>query len=429
MRTKTITGIFIILVLLFGACEPFQQALGSNGEYTDVVYSMDSSGNTTIELYLDGVGVPMNQTQRAMTLDLAKMSHDFFEVIFVNGALGTVSSPGTGTIARASWEIGQSAGIRGVDRAGTSGVDYERVSQASNGPAAVIFVGRKSDKTLLGIGHLTHVDRVAGTSVTPTSGSVTFTVVALNTKVTAGGDADQAQSGEQPGPLDATNASFITSAGATPSADTTPAHGTTLASWTALDKVEYPMFNLPKPGTGVGDVTQGLYKFQGCLSYEYALADSSNLGLVTAVRNYNDVTTDVKPSIMKRIPRFLSGGQAWEVNTAGWDQATTVDFTSTYAAYTHGNSFVPNVGILFTTKTQSESRIFSFVLQLPVFMVTEVRSTNGGPGAEVWFVRPGFGTTLYNLDNGVDSGGCVLMGVNIEAVDWLNIFTKGIGLD
>jgi len=440
MRTKTITGILIILVLLLGGCDILQQTLGNDGEYTDVVYSIDSSGRTDITLYLDGVGVPVTRSQRALTRDLAVMSHDFFEVIFVNGDITTNNS----TTARASWELGQNAGIVGVDRA-SPGRNYTAVTQTSNGPAAVIFVGRKSDKTLLGVGHLIHVDRAptpdnAGTNdnlLLPTSKSVTFQVVAINTRLTAGG---AGVATPQPGTLPLgsfwTGAAGTSGTGASAPTDST----NTVASWTGLDDVEYPMFNLPKFDTrAVGTATNfvvGLYKFFGPFK---SIAANASEGRPIASIDMEDAimvdrgtaTAPLTPQIMKRDPRYLSGGQTWYVNNVRNDTATLVSFqdlTGQFGAAGAGPAF-PHDGIkiLFEIKQKSDGGVFSFTFQVPVYMLTKDEATNGGPKYETWYIRPGYGPTQYDLDNGVDAGGCVLMGVNVQGIDWLDIFTTGVG--
>lgn len=441
MKRLAFTGLTVILVLFLAACGGEMSGVAPNSgeiEYTDVVYSKDGS---SIELYLDGVGVPVTAAQRALTLDLATMSHDYFEVIFINGT----------TRARASWEIGQSAGIRGVDRAATAGVKYDAVDGTAG--VAAIFVGRKSDRTLLGVGFLTHVDRIQGQTLTSSSKSVTFTVIPVNTRLTATGGGPQAQGTEQPGPLSYRPSFYLGAALATGTATAAPSDSTTgtRSKWTTLDGVEYPMFNIDKWTSTLVD-TAARYMFRGALSgtapsdTEAGLVASASVvppqqavvppRLNNAVKYFTTATL-AKPEIIKRDPRFLSGGALWYIQDSRMDQATTVrfavnkfggavpQFTEVAGATTGG--FDPNVDIVFTTKEQSIGGIFSFTFQIPVFLVTQTAATNGGPAAEQWYVRPGYGVPLYNLDNGVDAGGCVLMGVDLSDINWLEIFTRGIG--
>jgi len=412
MKTKTITGIAIILVVLLGACDLFQPpAVNNEVEYTDVVYSKDNSGNTNVTLYLDGVGVPSNESQRALTLDLAKMSHDFFEVIFIHGDV----------VARASWELGQNAGIRGVSRSG-AGVDYATTIYPTTPVAttgyASIFVGRKSDKTLLGIGKLTHVDHSNATqTVQATSSSVTFTVEALHTAIRG-----------RTAPNTAASSSTFQTATGDGTAYTTVSLANTRGTYTALGGVEYPLFTLPDPGTADTTIL-ATYSFEGIKTNPAnpgaALANLPAAKLVGPV---------MEPSITTREPRYLDGGVLWYAATQV-DQQTKVVFGSTFPT-TRGAQMPATVPLEFTTKSNSAG-IFSFTFQVPVYnniytdrvpsTPTGV-STNGGPDSVTWFVRPGFGTALYNLDDGYNAGGSVLMGVKITALDWLEIFTTGMGL-
>jgi len=414
MKRLAFTGITVILVLFLAACGGEMSGAPTSGgvEYTDVEYSADGK---SITLYLDGVGVPVTAAQRALTRDLAVMSHDYFEVIFQSGT----------TRARASWEIGQNAGIRGVERS-APGVDYAAVSGAT---AAVIFVGRKSDMTLLGVGHVIHVNRSTGTILGPTSRSVTFQVVAINTRVTAGGAGAPVG---QPGDLSDTNASFLTATGV-PGSSGVANTANTRASWTPLDGVQYPMFNLPKYDTVTAgnNTINALYKFFGPWTTQTAAPSEGrpvgSIAMGSAILIDGGVAPIVLTSqIMKRSPRFLSGGQTWYINSRE-DTATQVAITTT--GLTDGALFPATAGIpiVFTIYPQSDGGIFSFTFQIPVYMLTKGAPTNGGPTYETWYIRPGYGTAQYNLDNGVDAGGCVLMGVNVQSIDWLEIFTTGIG--
>jgi len=107
MKKIAITGLVIFLAMFVVTCDEGLPKGEAEVEYTDVVYSEDGS---TITLYLDGIGVPKTQAQRAITRDLAKMAYDYFEVVFI--ADSTPSS--LPVYARAQWELGQSAGISGV---------------------------------------------------------------------------------------------------------------------------------------------------------------------------------------------------------------------------------------------------------------------------------------------------------------------------
>jgi len=162
-------------------CDGLFDLQDGSDEWTDVEYEViGSPGNERVKsvtLYLDGKVVPKTQKQRAieraLTLEGARMSHDFFEAVFISGSV----------VARASWEIGQAAGISGVDRGavGGTGINYISADPASP-PCSTIFVGKKTGKTLLGVGYLTQVDGTAASTantVGEKTDSVTFTISPL----------------------------------------------------------------------------------------------------------------------------------------------------------------------------------------------------------------------------------------------------------
>jgi len=108
------------------------------------------------------------------------------------------------------------------------------------------------------------------------------------------------------------------------------------------------------------------------------------------------------------------------------DTETLVKIASTYINDTDFKNIVP---LEFTLQKLSYG-IFSFFIEIPVYMVIRddpnnletTKATNGGPDAVMWKIRTGLGSELYSLDDGRSSGGCVLMGVGVSALDWLEIY-------
>jgi len=184
MKCKTNKLVFYalaaVLVSLLFTCKPFggagdyDESGGGGGiTYTDVEYAPDGK---SITIYLDG-SAPV-RSSRALNLKMAQIGHDFFEVAFFD--------PATSKTARATWETGHAAGVNGVAR----GVDYRYATvpaatatgAVANAGAAILFVGKKSDKTLLAVGRLTGTDDPANggaTFVSANTKSVTFSVAAL----------------------------------------------------------------------------------------------------------------------------------------------------------------------------------------------------------------------------------------------------------
>jgi hypothetical protein len=407
VKKTAIAAILAVFALFLVTC--VGEAPGDSGEdvqYTDVVYSPDGR---SITLYLDGASVPVTPQQRALTLDLAKMSHDYFEAVFVSGA----------TIARASWEIGQAAGIRGVARGGTAGINYAAVT---GGDAAVIFVGKKSTKTLLGIGHVVQVDRglttEGTTSILPGSVSVTFAVYPLTTEI---GFADP-----PPGVLNGSNGTFMTSTGDTTTPYATVSSTNTLGSNTTLrGGAVFPVFQLPK-ATADGVTIAATYTIGGLA------------GTLTPAPPYpgvvkpdlNDAAMVIKPAsatvgleCMTRWPSYVVGGQTYDAIEAVIDTKTKVTASNNQ---TDATALVTTFDIVFTQKKDSTG-IFAWTFQVPVYAITRADSTNGGPAYTRWYIMPGFGPYQYLLDNGKDAGGTVLMGTDVGSLDWLEIFTIGVG--
>lgn len=416
MKRIVITGLIMVLVTMFvvtcGPGVPEEEV-----EYTDVEYSEDGS---RVTVYLDGVGVPITKAQRAMSTDLAKMAYDFLEVVFI-GATDTA-------VARASWEIGEAAGISGVPKP----IDYIWAGGKTSN-VAIMFVGRGEDKTLFGVGRIAEVDHSASSStappgfsgtwnggwatnnmpntiwarVTSNSKSVTFYLEAVKTGLVAGGDPTP------DGTLTWTDSFDYTGA----------ITGTTIdGTWLRADKssrltnlttnTSYPIYALPQAEDCTvvpsgGPQMGASYIFKGAaetFSGEIRFAKVPTLlggGIV----------------VQKRIPRYMDGGR-YKVPKDRIDTSSTIAL-GTYTPTAANVAIVPTIPLIFTTKG---SGIFSFYIEIPVYAITLNESQNKGPEAEIWKLRTGFGADLYSLDDGLAGGGCVLMGVGSStADDWLAI--------
>jgi hypothetical protein len=395
MKRIVVTGIILVLVMFAVTCEagfPKEEEV----DYTDVVYSEDG---TLITLYLDGVGIPVTKEQRAMTRNLAMMAYDYLEVVFINA----------GTIARTSWELGQAAGISGVKR----DVEYPAVTDAC------IFVGMKGDKTLLGVGKIVSVfpsNSVGPTNIATATRTVTFEVASILTGLCVW-DKNAASPGREIPPVTgpALTAAQIAAApalfdsfdwaagGSVPSAlYPKPAD----SSRFALGSVKYPIYTLPSDPLSDGETVNATYKFS-----TYGTAAN----FIPGIKHWEDAIS--KPLVQMRMPRYMDGGRYLQPK-ANINTDSIISIDSYIAAATDDTEFDPVVPIEFTI---FGSGIFSFYLQIPVFMVTKDEATNGGTEAEKWFIRTGLGSELYSLDSGKNSGGCVLMGIGVSDLDWLEI--------
>jgi hypothetical protein len=486
----------VIVVLAFAlvTCQPEVPEGGDGGDgggYTDVVYEYTgSSGDVrvkSVKIYLDGTVVPRTAAARKLDLEAARMGHDFFEVVFWSNRTGDPSA--VITVARASWEIGQQAGISGVYKNSPNGVDYTALTPrtgtatAANVGSSAIFVGKKSSKTLLGVGFLSHIndglidgDPVGDNLITDATNSVTFTVsplqtwlgfvppsaaapiVAENTVIT------KTIRGDQGGVATVGDvATFITAAGNTTitgtnhldygSASSTP--GVTKGSNRTLRTgAVYPQFDLPSVAnldSIVEDVTIKAVYTVGGLDLSGGTAPN-NKDLRTAVRTWGHITgtmqvtggsdvtgtgTTVTPVVptdnargglqfIKRTPAFLYQGTTYGLPNND-DKVTKI----TLDAETRSDQPFDDTMELTITQYRRSGGVFGITFQQPVYLLTVRTSTNNGPPkAEKWWIRPDYGQYQYLLDNGQDSGGMVLLATDLAGgTEWIEIKTTGIGFD
>jgi hypothetical protein len=392
MKKVIFGGLIVFLAVFLVTCGGFTPSLPTDGgdETPSVQYSPDGK---SVTLRLDGGGTD-KRAARALTDNLAKAGHDYFEVVFNNGA----------DVARASWELGEAAGIKNVPR------DFNY----SNAANAILFVGRKADKTLLAVGLLTSVD-TGGTTITPTSTTATFTVTAL----TAGADKDQATlESIWDDYIDGTTTSgipptFVT--GTDSSAPIADAAATTVIK--SLKDINtntvFPLYNIPGGGTVGATYTIG------CTSP--TTPGGGYPGTITGgIHSYlpGIRVAGTPAAIQPKIPRYPRGGGLYYEAPAPHASSTTIDITNNDTA---GAAFVP--GITFTIDingaTDNEG-VISFTFEVPVYAISN-NPMAGGPDSLTWYIRPGFGTNRYNLDDGLGSaGGAILLGVGaLASLDWL----------
>jgi hypothetical protein len=385
-------------------CAPF--AAGDYGEsgggitYTDVEYSPDGG---SITVYLDG-SKPVRQS-RALNLNNAKYGHDLFAVAFYRREAGRV------TIARAVWEKGQAAGVNGVVR----NVDYRYANIPaipSDSPtvkfgAAIIFVGKKSDKTLLAVGKLTGTnENPTATLVTENTRSVTFSVYAFNS-----GTSD-----------DADHSSFHTAALQNIGAPGGAGSGTPLTNAIAgntdvvsimFGKLFFPLYRLNKNLSTDPQVINAVYRFD---VYSGNFSDFHGGILQYAAPPYNIPSLATMESTDHLRPRYPRGDGTWEYDIlaerdGGLPNGTGLTITSTSPNI--DGSFQNPVEFEFISRTGMDGRVFAFSFQVPVFPLTNLDERGLH---DPWFLRPGYDSHWYDLDNGEGgNGGAILIGTgNIE---------------
>jgi hypothetical protein len=378
MKKIAILGIVIFLVLFMVTCEEWFPDV-EEVEYTDVVYSKDGS---RVTVYLDGVGVPLTKEQRAMSTDLAIFAYDYLEVVF----------SGPTVLARAVWELGMPAGISGVER------DEDYIVSGST--PAVLMVGRKEDKTLLGVGKIGDVDRQLEsdytgvnsdyptgpgpfTEVTSTSTSVTFWVEAIKSGLEVTDDTAATRPDFN---------SFKNGAGLFTS---------TRQAWSKVTgATKYPIYNV------TASTTAGSYTFYGA---------AADVDLKKVVKASGHAVA------FRRMPRFLDGN-LYRSPVSAYDFLSRVDAGANQTLDGNINNVIP---LEFTIRG---SGLFSFYIQMPVYAIKKTDADNvttGNPGFKpiIWVIRTGLGSELYSLDDGFANGGCVLISTGTQgAAEWLDIY-------
>jgi hypothetical protein len=331
---------------------------------------------------------------RALSKDIAQMGHEFFEVVFIYNNNGTTHT------ARVSWELGSPSGLAGVYRGanGGTGADYSGMTAtpAVNSGSAVIFVGKK-DKTLLGIGKLSMVDGVAGALITSRTETVTFEVAALKAGVSATNDLP-----------DKTNSSFWT--------DTTGGLAVSAANTVVETDIfihnplrVFPLFKLaPNAEAPTRFVTHAQYTF----GFE---SETTNPSLATY---WGAVIRAGKGMWEKRVPRYLITNGLYQYSSyLVQDKETTVTMTNNQ---TVGDVFVSNppnpltdgnpLTFTFDTTNTIDGSVFALAFSVPVYALSSTTGA-GGDKAVMWYLRPGFDTFLFDLDDGKNGpGGAIFIG-------------------
>jgi hypothetical protein len=304
------------------------------------------------------------------------MSYDYLEAVFVS----------TAGVVRAAWELGQPAGISGVNR-GTGAYGSSGTTRA-----ALLIAGKKNGYALLGLGPITSTRDKDGTVndpdnvITNDTAAVTFSLKAVNTTLI--------------GTSGATD-SFVWTSAATTGINSTKTH---------LGDTDYPMYSMPN--NSAGGTYNAKFIFSGGVS-------SANYGDSLFYRSTKPAATASPNWITHRAPRIFYGGTYRDLNNRV-DYSTKASFQTGYTGVAD-TAFDPEVLLTFTVQSGQPGGVFSFFLGIPVYALSKADSVNGGGLGQTWYIRSGFGSELYSLDDGIGTGGSILMGVGISDIDWLEI--------
>lgn len=358
MKKMIFTAIVVLLALTLATCD--FTPIGGTGdeiEYTNVVYSADGG---SVTLYLEG-GVPVTESQRALSASIAKAGHDFYEVVFVNDD--------DSVVARASWGRGENAAIRGIAR----GMDYGAVASASDGKA-ILFAGRRSDKTLLAVGTLTNADG-GGTATTVDTNTtrVTFSIASL-----VGGFHE---SGSVTG-------------------------GTLGTTEVTINGATYKTYNrLHLANSAAETVTYTISTNAGTFGTTYAPG----------------IFVDAAGTVSLGVPSVMLADGVIKDFSNVVTLATTPTLTNNTTSAT---AFAPAIGFTLDTSGSIQG-LFSLSFSIPVYAITKAAGTNDGvTSAVIWNIKPGFGIYQHELDEGTETsfGGAILLSVGADS-EWIGITT------
>jgi hypothetical protein len=375
MKRTFLAGFALLLALALVSCgdyfSPPEKA--EDGE-PSVQYVTDGGALKSVTIRIDGQGGPDRKMSRALSKELAQTAHDYFEVVFKDGT----------DIARASWELGYGAVIKRVPL-----IDYEKAAGIGDPEKAILFVGRKTDKTLLAVGLLTGVDGSStDLEIKSTSTTATFTVVAFK----AGLDLD-----------DPSDSNFCTGSELVP--------GTATAASTIIRKVEnkttgekFPMHWIP-----AGKTVAAIYEIE--LDHTTALIANYKAGIVVA---------DAPPSIQVKNPRYTSesDGETYELPPPH-ASSTEIIYTSNDAA----GAFSEKTEFSIDTTGTNNEGVIAFTFEIPVYAINGGSSLNNIDPVK-WFVRPSLRSSSYDLDNG-NTGGSILLGIGDSALGSIEIIASG----
>lgn len=402
-------AIFLVLIAVLGvsicvSCdEPPLLGFRKDPDRPDVRWTEDWK---FITVYLDGAHLrPITPKytygetgvvggSRAMTPDTARMGFSYFEVFFYCD----------GEIKRTDWEIGKRASVYELYRDVSGGVDYGNTSvpntgiTGSAGKAAILFAGRKNDKTLLAVGKIYSVDDVPGTVIKGDSSYVTFQVFSL-----IGGASYEAK-----------YSSFLTGY------DTARPVGTdnTLIMEADIGGRKFPLYKLPQGKTAVN--AEYTFKLDGAKWEDFAN------GVMVADVYGEEGHKPECGTVTLRNPRYPAGSGRYWYPVYKMDTSTKAWMVNNQ---TKGMPVDNRIQIVFDTVNSTEQilgkdqiGLFTLGFRIPVVPLMPAKETGFiSPSDDdtytydvsgiTWFIRPAYQSYYYNIDNGVDAaGGGVLMG-------------------
>ena len=376
MKKFVFVLISAILALSLVACDVFTPPTEAEG--------LDFDDLKPGEFYVD-VGTGGN---RALTSALARAGADFFEVVLVDGSV----TPNV--VYRTTFREGRNGRME-APKLG----NYN--NNTTDNLYAYIFAGRYDDRTLLGVGVLTHTDEGLGAglvananaAISANTRAVQFTVQALTTDVTS--DYIYTDSGSAPVPTDYTSDSTFRPwdalTGILPNSRISD-----FAAKIKVDNAPASIFLLPAQTTAITDVP-------------YEILTSHAAAIIAAPTT---LTTDV--------PKVEIRGYIWSDGDYAPVEITSASITA-MSTFDDGAVTPVDLGkeLLLTITTGTLSGLGRLSIEYPVVMFTAADSDNGDATdnkPEVWYLRGGLNNAIVDMGKDFNAGrgsmgGAILIGV------------------
>jgi len=373
-KTLLIAPLFA-LALCLCTCDAFFMGFDEKNHGPFDTDNTWSSKHEYITVNLDGEVIPGSGSGgRAMTFDIARPGFDYFEVAFYYNT----------TSIRSEWEKGQFASIYDVPR----GIDYSRTTITPGYGAAIMFAGRKNDKTILALGKIVAVDDVPGAYIKSDSVSVIFELFPLTASVSYN-------------PLTSSITTNFADTLQLPRAANTKIIN---AFMEVSDKESrrFPMYILPAGDANV----KAEYRF---------VVDGAaweDFGVIVAEVYVEGASR--RGTAEKREARFPAGSSRYWYPIYNLDNSTEIVMENNQVKGVPAqNPIVFNIDTTNTANIDNEANgIFTLAFFIPVCALYDGNyRINDGNG--IWYIRAAYQTYYYNMDNGADySGGTVLMAVS-----------------
>jgi len=422
-------SVLLALALTMVACDFVPKSLDDrSGEEEFAQYSEDGR---YVTINLDG-GSPSKSMSRALTNALARINHDYYEVVFYYNSKEITPVV---KISRTSWERGEGAALavfRGND--GSVGIDYGSVdfdSSEISGDvgtdedkgAAILFVGKKTSKgaVLLAVGTLKDTAGNTGgylgsTIVKSTTSRVTFEIASLDSGIgtlVASSSfytqwVDDTSLANVQGKFDPAGIPNAFTDSIDANSTNSPGFGAQFSSQN-YKNVDFPLFMLKSDESSVAINSRfyaGKFTFRtaiasGTVTTAPAAGDIDHRisayvkGIIAAAPASYEYTDMIAPNVIVNGEKINGNTEVVGVNV------TMVNNKTADALFNNEAYFIIEV-------PKAKGGLIAFNFNIPVYAITSSKSDDNVDPVS-WFIQPGVENNY--IDNGIGLGGSILLGI------------------